>query len=277
MIKIAFVILTWNSEKYIKKCLNSIINLSFDEIRIVIIDNGSSDNTVNLIKDININNENYYLDLIKLDSNLGTTISRNIGIKKIQDKVDYLCILDSDTIVNQIAINHMIEVLNENEQNGIIGPVMKTSEGRIQLSGRKIPTLTTKILKILPFKFAKKKGELLEVVDIKYNNNNIFKVGYLMSACWLMKIKLVKEIGRLDENIFYAPEDVEFCMRAWLYGYNVVYDKNVEIIHEWQRISRKKLFSKHNWEHIKGLIYLYFKYKFIFSTKKFERIIYKNK
>ncbi|WP_287777288.1 glycosyltransferase family 2 protein [Megamonas sp.] len=276
MIKIAFIILTWNSEKYINNCIKSILDLNFSKIYISIVDNGSTDSTLEILENLRSDKKNVYLNLIKLKNNLGTTISRNLAIKEVKDKVDYICILDSDTIINQNAIEHMIILLNKSKKNGIVGPMMKSLDGTIQPSGRNIPTLTVKVLKVLPFSFIKKIGEDLEKIDIKYDNN-ILKVGYLMSACWLIKVEVIEKIGLLDEKIFYAPEDVEFCLRAWINGYNVLYDKNIEIIHEWQRISRKKLISKHNWEHIKGLIYLFFKYKYMFSTKKFEKIILENR
>ena len=269
MIKIAFIILTWNSEKYINNCIKSILDLNFSKIYISIVDNGSTDSTLEILENLRSDKKNVYLNLIKLKNNLGTTISRNLAIKEVKDKVDYICILDSDTIINQNAIEHMIILLNKSKKNGIVGPMMKSLDGTIQPSGRNIPTLTVKVLKVLPFSFIKKIGEDLEKIDIKYDNN-ILKVGYLMSACWLIKVEVIEKIGLLDEKIFYAPEDVEFCLRAWVNGYNVLYDKNVEIIHEWQRISRKKILSKHNWEHIKGLIYLFIKYKYIFSSKCFE-------
>ena len=256
MIKIAFIILTWNSEKYINNCIKSILDLNFSKIYISIVDNGSTDSTLEILENLRSDKKNVYLNLIKLKNNLGTTISRNLAIKEVKDKVDYICILDSDTIINQNAIEHMIILLNKSKKNGIVGPMMKSLDGTIQPSGRNIPTLTVKVLKVLPFSFIKKIGEDLEKIDIKYDNN-ILKVGYLMSACWLIKVEVIEKIGLLDEKIFYAPEDVEFCLRAWINGYNVLYDKNIEIIHEWQRISRKKLISKHNWEHIKGLIYLF--------------------
>lgn len=276
MIKIAFIILTWNSEKYINNCIKSILDLNFSKKYISIVDNGSTDSTLEILENLRSDKKNVYLNLIKLKNNLGTTISRNLAIKEVKDKVDYICILDSDTIINQNAIEHMIILLNKSKKNGIVGPMMKSLDGTIQPSGRNIPTLTVKVLKVLPFSFIKKIGEDLEKIDIKYDNN-ILKVGYLMSACWLIKVEVIEKIGLLDEKIFYAPEDVEFCLRAWINGYNVLYDKNIEIIHEWQRISRKKLISKHNWEHIKGLIYLFFKYKYMFSTKKFEKIILENR
>ena len=94
-----------------------------------------------------------------------------------------------------------------------------------------------------------------------------------MSACWLIKKEVIEHIGYLDEKIFYAPEDVEYCIRAWKNGYRIMYCRDAEIIHEWQRLSRKKLFSRHNWEHIKGLAYMFCKYRYCFNTDKLEKLV----
>ena len=71
-----------------------------------------------------------------------------------------------------------------------------------------------------------------------------------------------------NEKLFYAPEDIEYCVRAWSKGYYVAYLKTHNLTHLWQRLSRKKLFSKHNLEHLKGLLYFSFKHHVVFSAKK---------
>ena len=82
-----------------------------------------------------------------------------------------------------------------------------------------------------------------------------------------MKTSLLCEVGMLDENIFYAPEDVDYCVRVWEAGYRVVRCWNANIIHEYQRISKKKLLSKMNLEHVKGLIYYFIKHGYFFKQK----------
>ena len=252
--RIAFAIITWNSEKYIKKCLDSIESFKKLDYEIFVVDNGSIDNTVKILKENN--NNKIHVDC--LEKNLGTTISRNIALKKIDDSFDYVSVLDSDTIVNENAFINLIDKLKKDESIGIIGPQLVCSDGRIQNSGRNLPTPKEKILKILPFKKIQELAINLEKVSMQ---NDTYEVGYLMSACWLMPRSIIEKIGFLDGKIFYAPEDAEYCMRAWQYGYKVVFSKDVYIIHEWQRISRKKIISKINYEHIKGLIYFWKKYK----------------
>ena len=261
--KISYIILTWNSEKYIKKCLDSILNIQQFNNNIVVIDNGSSDSTCKILKKYEPKIKNIFLD-----KNIGTTKSRNIGIKNADKDSDYICILDSDTEVNFNAINKLVNTLKNNEI-GIVGPKMITSSGIIQKSGRKFPTIKIKMYKAFPSKKIQQKGEELESYNFN-NNKDIYEVDYLMSACWLMRKEIFEKIGYFDENIFYAPEDVDYCARVWQAGYKVIFCKDVQIIHEWQRISKKKFISKMNYEHIKGLRYYFKKYGYINNSEKIK-------
>ena len=270
---IGFVILTWNSERYIRTCIESIFSLSDLHVIICVVDNGSSDQTIQILEDLRKESipQSMEMDIIRLNKNHGTTISRNLGIKKILPRIKNLCILDSDTVINKKAVLDMLQILHENKKNGIVGPKMETSGGVEQQSGRNIPSMKLKLLKVMPVKSLRRRGEEMErIADI---HEDVAPVGYLMSACWFMRADFVRENGLLDEKIFYAPEDVEYCLRAWRNGYRVLLDRRVKIIHEWQRLSRKKLISKHNWEHIKGLFYLYNKYGLWCSKEKYDRLI----
>lgn len=272
---VGFVILTWNSEKYISECLNSLIALCGNGIsgNIVVIDNGSSDNTVQKINQVfRIDRNDVEHKLFQLEKNYGTTISRNLGIRYLlecQKKPNYICVLDSDTVVNKLAMENLISVLESNPGCGLVGPRMHDANMVYQRSGRQIPTVTEKLLKVLPVKSLQAKGTAQEAT-IPEDGTGSVDVGYLMSACWMMRSDLFGQIGLLDEKIFYAPEDVEFCIRVWKAGMRVQYCYDADIIHHWQRLSRKKLFSKHNFEHMKGLAYLFWKHKYLFHTTKIQ-------
>lgn len=267
---IAFVILTWNSEKYIADCLKSLQSFSRLSVCVCVVDNGSTDGTRRILQSYS-SVQSLNMQVVLLDGNYGTTISRNKGIRLLRDKAEYLCVLDSDTVVNEAAFLQMIATLRQDERNGIVGPVLQSLDGSIQQSGRNLPTLTIKLLKAMPVKFLQAKGERLEKIAI--SPDRAAKVGYLMSACWLLPMRVVRDLGYLDEEIFYAPEDVEYCLRAWSKGYRALLEPKAAIVHAWQRLSKKKLLSKHNYEHIKGLCYLFRKYGYCFSRKKFEKLM----
>ncbi|NMD37288.1 MAG: glycosyltransferase [Christensenellaceae bacterium] len=269
MNNVTFVILTWNSEKVIKNCLESIYNLKETNAQVVVIDNGSKDNTVKIIESfINQTISNKELELIKSKENLGTTITRNMGIKKAKEGYN-ICILDSDTVINDDAINLMIDYLNKNPKCGIVGPRMKDSKGVEQTSARNFPTVTEKFLKVIPLKSIQKIANDLHTIK-NTEGKIIHEADYLMSACWLLQKGLIDNVGLLDENIFYAPEDAEYCIRVWKSGYSVVYNGEANIIHEWQRISKQKFFSKMNKVHLQGLYYMFKKHNYWFSTKRLK-------
>lgn len=271
---VGFVILTWNSENVIQNCLESIFEMEEILARVVVVDNGSSDTTFDLIHTYRENkswNDRNTCATLRLDKNYGTTISRNKGLEYLLSTypdTEFICILDSDTEVNEKSCLKMIRELCDHQKYGIIGPRMHDSNMVYQVSGRNIPTLSEKLLKVMPIKKLSRLGEKMQGM-IPEEGSGCVQVGYLMSACWLMRTAVVREIGLLDERIFYAPEDVDYCIRCWKKGYQVIYCYDADILHHWQRLSRKKLLSKHNYEHIKGLVYLFRKHRYLFRSKQF--------
>ena len=256
---LAFIILTWNSEKFIYDCLESINNIEIESKAIIVIDKGSKDNTVNIIRKFKD------ICLIELDKNYGTTFSRNIGLK-MASKYSYICIIDSDTIINNNAIENLIICLNEGTDHYIAVPRMVNIYHEHQLSYKKFPTVISKLLKAAPISILQIKGIELEEYHFTFKSDYYY-VDYGISACWMLKGSILNKIGYLDEKIFYAPEDVDYCAMVWEKGGKVVLVSNSEIIHATQRISKKKVFSKINLLHILGLIYYFQKHKYIFSTK----------
>lgn len=264
--RVAFVILTWNSENVISPCIKALFNYQKIQNEIVVVDNGSTDKTCSILEKLKKENSttNHILKVIKLEKNFGTTMPRNLGVSSISSKNDYLCILDSDTVAEESAIIGLIEYLKKSPAIGLVGPKMLSRDGKIQRTGRNLPTVTAKFLKAFPVKSVQKIGEKMEIpADFQ---KECYPVGYLMSACWVMPLETWTEVGPLDEKIFYAPEDVDYCVRVWKAHKQVHYVGNVKIIHEWQRLSKKKFFSSINWQHLKGLMYYFKKHKYFFKA-----------
>lgn len=262
---IAIVILTWNSERYIDNCLKAVASLNFAQKYVYIVDNGSQDKTQSVIKKYENSSTDFTSVLLK--ENVGTTRSRNIALKLLPPGVDYVCILDSDTVVNCQAFESMVRHLRDDAQIGLIGPKMVNDDGVQQFSGRNLPTVLIKLLKAAPLPLLREYGADLEI-PVTEVQNHVQEVGYLLSACWMMPYSTLQRVGLLDEKIFYAPEDVDYCVRVHQKGLKVVYCDDASIVHAYQRISHKKLFSKINVEHLKGLMYYFLKYKYFINSKK---------
>lgn len=258
--KTSFIILAWNSEKYIESCLRSVLALECARLDVQIIDNGSVDCTPDIIA--KLAKEDERIHPIYEPTNLGTTVSRNRALNRIPIDTDYVCVLDSDTIVNQHAFEEMADILNCDSSIGVVGPTMKNASGKTQLSGRNFPTLGIKLGKACPFNAFASRAEKAEIPRTPIVNK-LQDVDYLLSACWLMPKESFDMVGLFDERIFYSPEDVDWCLRCHQAGLRVVRAYEPCIVHEYQRLSHKRIISKTNIEHVKGLVHFFFKHGYI--------------
>jgi GT2 family glycosyltransferase len=254
---ISCVILTWNSEKYVSKCLESLLR-DLDEnqfsYEIFVVDNGSTDNTVEIV--------NSYKDKfpqrifpIYLKKNMGTTFSRNLALRRVEGA--YVVIMDSDVEVMRGTIRPLIKIFQECENVGIVAPKLLYPTGHVQKSVDHFPTLPNKLKRYFFLKMIEKRQEKEQI-------ESITEVDYAISAMWILKKDVLNKVGFLDEAIFYAPEDVDYCLRTWLSGNKVLYCPEVTAIHQTQEASRGFTISRLKIEHIKGLAYYFKKHKYLF-------------
>lgn len=259
------MILTWNSERYVEPCVRSVLGCSGIDASVAVVDNGSTDATPGMLRSLAAAHSE--VRPVFLDKNLGTTVPRNIALRNLPEGVEYVCVLDSDTVVNEKALLRMVDVLDGDPSIGVVGPAMRDSAGAVQQSGRNLPTLGIKLAKALPGSNAQARGMRLEMPSSPIVDQ-LQDVPYLISACWLVPVRVLERVGLLDERIFYAPEDVDWCLRCRKAGYRVVWCHDAEIVHEYQRISKKLFFSRMNLEHLKGLAYYFRKHRYLLDVGK---------
>ena len=109
--KISIIIPTYNRANLITRSINSVINQTYNNIEILVIDDGSTDNTKNEIDKINDSRVRY----IKLRKNKGGSFARNIGIKKARG--EYISFQDSDDIFHKDKLEKQINNLIENKSD----------------------------------------------------------------------------------------------------------------------------------------------------------------
>ncbi len=259
------ILLTWNSAAYVKDCLRSV----FDDLEssglsheLIVIDNGSTDGTLQALAAL----ARPSLTVIPLGHNTGTTFSRNIGLRMAHG--EFVAILDSDIEIRQHGtFAQMLGYLRGNPDVGIAAPQLNFPSGRYQKTVDVFPTLTHKLRRFLHLR-------AMEAAEGTQTRGSAPQdVDYAVSAFWMLPRSLTVKVGLLDEQIFYAPEDVDYCLRAALAGYRVVYLPGVVAAHHAQEISRRRLLSKSFREHIKGLVYFWRKHGFVFRIATVQRAI----
>ena len=257
-ILISFIILTWNCKRYLNVCLDSIITACRNDkvsFEIIIIDNHSVDGTCDIIGDY----QEKFPEMIFaffLDSNNGTTRTRNMGIKK--SRGEYICILDSDTRILSGSLSDVCRRTGNDQNIGIVAPKLVLPDGQVQNSVKKFPSLLDKLAKLprILFGWQTRNADFYEHFPFQEER----KVDQAISACWFLRREVVDLVGLLDEKIFYAPEDMEYCRRMKNFGKFILYFPDFVVLHNTQQISHRNPFSKVSISHFWGLLHYYKKY-----------------
>ena len=108
MKKVSVIIPVYNSSKHIKECLESVINQTYKNIEIIVVDDASSDNSVEIIKNINDSR----IKILELKQNIGVARARNKGIEIAVG--DYICFLDSDDYWVLDKLEKQVEFIEKN-------------------------------------------------------------------------------------------------------------------------------------------------------------------
>ena len=257
MPELSCILLTWNSAAYVESCMHSVfadLESSGLSHEVFVIDNGSTDGTLEALARM----ARPSLTVIPLGYNTGTTFSRNIGLRMARG--EHVAILDSDIEIHTPGtFAKVLQFLRDHADVGIAAPQLRFPSGRYQKTVDVYPTLTHKFRRFLHLRAMEAQEGSRSLGDTPQD------VDYAVSAFWMLPRSLITRIGLLDERIFYAPEDVDYCLRAALSGLRVVYLPGVQATHHAQEISRRKLFSRSFREHLKGLAYFYRKHGFVFS------------
>lgn len=260
---ISFILLTWNSDEYINGCLRALI-LEAEQSRLVyeilLVDNGSMDQTVPIIE--------AYKDAfsekvhsVYLRRNMGTTYPRNLALRKATG--NFICIMDSDVELSRGIIQKLTQAIKNNPAAGMIAPRLVYPNGQLQKSTDAFPTITNKVKRYFFLKLIEKREERQK------KRGGIFPVEYAISAMWVIKRAALSRVGLLDENFFYAPEDVDYCLRMWQAGYRILYHADAVAVHHTQEISRGFRINGATLNHIKGLAYYFIKHRYFLKSPIF--------
>ena len=124
MKKIIVIIPMHNSSKHIIECLESVMNQTYKNIEIIVVDDASTDNSLELVKNIKDNR----IKLIELKENVGAGMARNKGIEAATG--DYICFLDSDDYWALDKIERQVKIMEDNNYTFIYGGYDYLRNGR---------------------------------------------------------------------------------------------------------------------------------------------------
>jgi GT2 family glycosyltransferase len=261
-VDLSCVILSFNSARCIQKCLDSLIQaVEANQLdsEIFVVDNGSIDDSPSIVA--RVAQKCPQVQLIGLEKNYGTTASRNKALAKCTGK--FVLILDSDAYISPEALRGLIDFLAAQSDVGLVAPKLIFPDGRPQMSTDQFPTVGRKIERVVRLRQIEKASVASDAMD----------VDYAISACWLLSREVMDQVGFLDEQIFYAPEDVDYCLRIWKQGFRIVHEPRFVVVHDAQERSRSLIPNRFTWLHLKGLAYYFIKHRYLWSADRLRRRI----
>jgi GT2 family glycosyltransferase len=231
--KVLIVILSFNAADFLRDCLSSLTKITYpkDKFEILVIDNASTDNSVEYLK------KNWVeIKLIINKRNLGFAAGNNIGMQyAIDNKFDYVYLLNQDRVVKPDFLEKAIEIEEKEEKIGGIQSklLLYQEKGKINSIGNEIH--------YLGFAFAG--GYQLPDSEMETK-----EITYPSGASVLLKTKVLKEVGLFNEEFFAYHEDVDLGWRLWLAGYQVMLAPKSVVYHkyEFSRSIKKYYFMERN-------------------------------
>jgi hypothetical protein len=205
------IILGWNNATNVIECLESLRQLDYPNCRVVVVDNGSADNTVAIVRE-----RFAEVHVIENRVNLGYAEGNNVGIRyALSNNANYLFILNDDTTVEPDVLTQLVRVGEADPQIGMLGPsvVSYVSRSREYI------------------------GATINWHDgtTAYGSAALPQTGdvdYLAGCALMVKAQVAREIGLLDVAYFCYFEDADWGMRCHRAGYRVVAVPRAKIYHK---------------------------------------------
>ena len=211
------VILNWNDLHNTKECLRSLFKSDYP-CNVVIVDNGSTDNSVSHIRKCYAN-----VIVIENEINHGYAKGNNLGIRyALENGAKYVWLLNNDAVVETKTLSRMIEYCEENSNIGLLSPIIYYYDNpeEIQFCGSYVDWNKHSI--ILP------KNREDDIDDVYQTGDNTC----LWGTALLIKGDVINKIGYLDEKYFAYWEDTEYSLRAIRAGYRNAIANNAKVYHK---------------------------------------------
>lgn len=214
------IVLNWNGRNDTLECLASLARAAGPSMRVVVVDNGSTDGSQEAIR-------RAYPDvtLLETGTNLRFAGGNNAGIRfALGHGAEQVMLLNNDTTVDPEFLEVMTAALQASPGAGIVAPKILyfSDPDRLWYAGGEISFWTGTM---------RHRG-------IRLRDDGRFDVpcetAYATGCCFLAARSTVEKVGELDESYFMYAEDADWCMRARRAGFRIVYEPRARV---WHKVS----------------------------------------
>ncbi|UCC39474.1 MAG: glycosyltransferase family 2 protein [Candidatus Aminicenantes bacterium] len=213
--KVSFIVVNWNGEKTLTECLDSILAQTYKNNELILVDNHSTDHSLELVK------EKYDIDkLITLKRNYGYAKANNMGFKHANG--EYVALINNDAVLEKNWLEKAIDVFLRDKYKKVGSVATKN----INYHQRNL--IDTAGVEYLGF------GAGWDYKNLPVDSNEVKRKKEVFGACAtaaLYRKKIIDEIGLFDPRYFIYFEDTELAFRLRLFGYGCIYEPEAVCYH----------------------------------------------
>jgi GT2 family glycosyltransferase len=213
------VVVTYDALPWIEQCLASLSGTPT-----VVVDNGSGDGTVELVR-------SRFPDVDVVESeNRGLAAGWNIGIRRAASR--YVLLLNSDAWLVGDALGRLVTFADRRPEAAVVAPRLLNQDGSLQRSVRGFPTLWRLATEYF---FLRKLAPRSPVLNGFYaggfDHDEVREAEFVMGACMLVRRSAIDQVGLLDEDFFLFSEETDWCYRFRRAGWQVLFFPGAECVH----------------------------------------------
>src|SRR3989454_10948858 len=217
------IILNYNGEKYISQCVKSVLKSDYDNFELIIVDNNSSDHSLDIVEREFSDNR---IKVIKSDKNLGFAGGNNFGAEHATGK--YFILLNIDTIVDPQWLSELVSVMELDDTIGAAQPKL------LSLDDKTVFDSAGDYLDFFGNSF-RRGGDWYEKDKGQYDS--VHEIFSARGAAMITRKEIVEKIGLFDNDYFLDFEDIDFCWRLRLFGFRVVFVPSAIVYHKGRGVS----------------------------------------
>jgi len=244
---VSVVIVAFRARDYVLASLRSLQAHADMPYEAIVVDDGSSDGTA--------------VTVVEKPQNEGLVAGRNTALPLVHGRV--VLMLDSDTEILAGSLSRLAAVLDTRPEVGLVGPKLVYPDGTLQLSCRRYPPLLLPFLRRGPYARVNPDPQAHRrhmMADDDHGSQR--PVVWLMGAAQMWRRDLPDRIGAYDHRLSsYGGEDQDWCMRVWSSGLEVRYVPEAEIMHVFQKATRRSMYGRKSLRTLRDFYYLQWKHR----------------
>jgi GT2 family glycosyltransferase len=213
------VVVTYNALPWIEQSIESV-----QDEEVVVIDNGSTDGTVDVVREL------FPQARLIERENLGLASGWNAGMAVVTGR--YFLLLNADAWMTDGSLARLVEFADAHPEAAVVGPKLLNTDGTLQRSVRGFPTLWRLATEYFFLRKLAPGSQLLNAFYAGgFEHDEEREVEVVMGACMLVRREAVEQVGSLDESFFLFSEETDWCYRFEEAGWKVIFFPGAECVH----------------------------------------------